>query len=71
MKQSMEIDNYKSLVTNQEKVIGLNNNIIIETNKINENLTKQVKKYKRKSSKLPYWLGAGFLGGFITCQLVK
>lgn len=66
-----EIDNYKTLVVNKDEIIKTKSSIITINDDVNAKLTKSLDKYKKKNKRLPYWIGAGFVGGIVLCQLVK
>lgn len=74
-KQNNQIFKYEILVNNKDSIINFKNNIIEEKSEINISLEKDVKKYKEKASKWPYWLGggvaAGLIGGILLCLSIK
>lgn len=70
-KKDQQINLYKTVIDNQSDVIKFNEDINSELSNINDKLTTQVDKYRKRSKKWPCYLGAGFIGGIITCQLIK
>jgi len=70
-KQDSTIKTYNKLVVNKDAIISNKDNVITQTNSINDKLTKDVIKFRNRSEKWPYYLGGGFIGGVILCLLVK
>ena len=70
-KQEREIKNYKIVVDNQKEIIEFNEDVNSELNKLNQRLTLDIVKYKKREKKWPYLVGAGLVGGFVLCRSIK
>lgn len=70
-KQDSTIKTYRKLVVNKDAIITNKDNVITQTNVINDKLTKDVIKFRNRSEKWPFYLGGGFIGGILLCLLVK
>ena len=70
-KQDSIIKTYTKLVENKDNIIYNKDAVIIQTNSINDKLTKDVIKFRNRSEKWPYYTGVGFIGGVILCLLIK
>ena len=68
---SDEVVTYKTLVENKNKIITAQSSVIDVNENINKDLSKNLDKYRKKAKRLPYWIGAGFIGGVVLCQLSK
>lgn len=70
-KQDSIVKTYSKLVINKDIIINNKDAVITQTNVINNKLTKDVIKFRNRSEKWPYFIGAGFIGGVVLCLLVK
>jgi len=70
-RQAREIENYKIVVNNQNDIIEFNEDVNSELNKINQRLTLDIVKYKKREKRWPYLVGAGLIGGFVLCKSIK
>lgn len=70
-KQSRQIKDYRLVIENQETIISFNEENNLNLHKINDRLKKELEVSNKKNKKWPYYLGGGFLGGILTCLLIK
>lgn len=66
-----EVSIYKTISLNKDEVISYKNDIITVHTDVNDQLSKDLIRFRNKAKRLPYWIGGGFIGGIILCQLVK
>jgi hypothetical protein len=64
-------ENYKTIIINKDIIIDTKDKETKLLSDVNTQLTKDLIKYKNRSRKWPYFIGAGFIGGIVLCQLVK
>lgn len=69
--QDNEINTLKLINNNQKVIIGNQEKQTVEYKDMTDALIKDLVKYKKRSDRWPYWLGGGFLGGILTCVLIK
>lgn len=70
-KQALEMQKYKTLISNKDAIITNKDSQLLQTTEINAQLQKQLEAERKKAKAWPYWLGGGFIGGIILCLSLK
>ena len=67
----LQIESYKSIVQARDGTIVTLRNWNTDTQKLNDNLQKEINKQNKIIKNLPYYIGGSFIGGIILCLLLK
>jgi len=69
--QQLKIDNLNNIISNKDNELKETQSAIVSSIKLNKELSEKINKYEKRRTKVPYYIGAGFLGGIVTCLLLK